>query len=81
MDAREKAKAGIWLLKQAVLDYLKSKDGGRALATDIRDDLGLRSEDTTGHESNLAWGVNILLRNDESVRTEKDGSRNWLVLN
>ena len=40
MTAQEKAEAGLWLLKQAVLDYLERRPDG-APAAEIREALGI----------------------------------------
>jgi hypothetical protein len=72
MNAQEKAKAGVWLLKQAVVDYLRTRPEG-ASASEIREQLGIDDADAEGeHKGYLLWGLQHLLAKDGVVKTNKD---------
>lgn len=60
MTAKEKAKAGVWLLKQAVLDFVADHPG--ATSRDVIDGLGLASAREKGdRDDKLLWGIDSLL--------------------
>lgn len=82
MTPEEMAKAGIWMLKQAIKDFLATQPGGIALTTTIRDELNLRCENADGERKDqLVWGLGNLLQQDGSVRKERVDGRNHLALN
>ena len=69
MTPQEKAKAGLWLLKQAVLDFLATQPNGAARPVTICDALNLHDEDADGeHKDRLLWGLGHLLKKDGTVR-------------
>jgi hypothetical protein len=81
MIAQEKAKVGVWLLKQAVLDLVGQHEDG-VKSSDIRDELGLRSPDNKGgRKDNLAWGVMNLLLNDNLIEKKNvDGRTRFFLI-
>lgn len=60
MTAQEKAKAGVWLLKEAVVEFIREHPEGITPA-EVRDKLELNSPDKGGHKDNLLWGIHNLL--------------------
>jgi hypothetical protein len=77
MTAQEKAKAGLWLLKQAVLDYLATKPQG-AQAFEVSEGLGLASDGQFKVRHTLS--VLRLLVNEKNVRYEAvDGHRRYFL--
>jgi hypothetical protein len=72
MDPKEKAKAGLWLLKQAVIDHLRSKPAGERPKM-ICEELGLHSKNAQDERKDyLMWGLQHMLEADGQARTEKD---------
>ena len=76
---QEKAKEGLRLLQEAVVDHLTGRPP--TLTTEVRDELGLESKDRNGkHKDNLFWGVQLLLERADRVRSEKRGGRVYIFL-
>lgn len=72
MTAQEKAKAGLWLLKQAVLDYLEARPEG-APAAEIREALAIDDADAEGQRKGyLLWGLQHFLEQDGLIDTDKN---------
>jgi hypothetical protein len=81
MTPEEKAKAGLWLLKQAVLEYLATQPNNAARPDEIRTALGLHDEDFKGeNKGRLLWGLGHLLRKEGKVQTKQFDGLNHLVL-
>jgi hypothetical protein len=85
MTAQEKAQAGLRLLKEAVLDYLKAHQEGASgqgvRTVQVRSELGLESPDRKGQrKGNLFWGLVNLLETAGQVRGETVGRQNLLFL-
>ena len=81
MTPQEKAKAGLWLLKQAVLDYLATQPDCAARPDDVRAALQLLDEDPKGgHKGYLLWGLSNLLKAEGKVRKEDMNGFNHMVL-
>jgi len=60
MNAKEQAKAGLWLLKQAGLEFVKEHPG--LTPNEVRDALDLYSPNTNGdHKDTLLWDIENLL--------------------
>jgi hypothetical protein len=79
MTAREKAKAGVWLLKQAVLELVKQRPG--ITPNEVRDELDLYSPNPNGdHKDTLLWGIENLLAVEGLMETRKADGRNRLFL-
>jgi hypothetical protein len=71
MTPEEKAKCGLWLLKEATLDYLAARPEGVSSRT-AREALGLDSADPKGqHAGYLFWGLYHLLEHEGKV-TSRD---------
>ena len=69
MNAKEKAKAAVWLLKEAVLEYVKDHPG--ATSREIKDELGLACPNENGErEDGLLWGIDNMLIVEEKMRME-----------
>lgn len=80
MTAQEKAKAGLWLLKQAVLDYLESRPDG-APAAEIREALGIDDTDAEGQRKGyLLWGLQHFLVQDGRIDTDRNTRPQRIVL-
>lgn len=80
MTAQEKAKAGVWLLKQAVLDYLQSRPEG-APSADIREGLGIDDADAEGERKGyVLWGLQHLLTQDGKIETDKSQRPHRIIL-
>ncbi len=72
LRAKEKAQAGLWLLRQAILDLLREPQRrGGMRPSQIREALGLKSEsdETTG----VAYAVAKLMFEDDEL-AKGDGS-------
>jgi hypothetical protein len=81
MTPEEMAKAGVWLLKKAVADFLSTQPSRAARPDTIRDALCLHDETDPGnHRGRLLWGLQFLLQRDGLVRTEKIDGLNHMVL-
>jgi hypothetical protein len=81
MSPQEKAKAGVWLLKQAVLEFLASRPNRAGRPDDIREALHLCDEDSKGqHKGYLLWGLENLLKKEGVIETEKIDGYNHVVL-
>jgi hypothetical protein len=81
MTSQEKAKAGLWLLKQAVLEYLAKQPNGAARPDDIRDALDLHDEDAKGeNKGRLLWGLGHLLKKDGKIRADRIDGDSQIVL-
>ena len=81
MTPQEKAKAGLWLLKQAVLDYLATQPNNAARPDEVRDALDLHDEDAKGeNKGRLLWGLGHLLKKEGKVRADKIDGLNHIVL-
>lgn len=77
MTAKEKAKAGVWLLKQAVLELVKQRPG--ITPNEIREELDLRSPNLQGdYGDTLLWGIGNLLEVERLAETKKVDGRNRL---
>jgi hypothetical protein len=59
MTAQEKAKCGLWLLKQAILDYLATRPDG-ARSVEVRKALALKS-DVAGTQFTGHWLIHSIL--------------------
>ncbi len=78
MTAREKAKAGLWLIKEAVLHYLAEHPEGVASA-EARRELGL--ENPTGERKDyLFWGLALQLKEEGRVESRTVDGQNRLFL-
>jgi hypothetical protein len=81
MTPQEKANAGLWLLKQAVLDYLATRPNGTAPSMEVREALRLHDEDHKGeNKGRLLWGLANLLNADGSVRSETIDRVSYMIL-
>ena len=81
MTPQEKAKTGLWLLKQAVLDFLETQPNGAARPNEIRDALDLHDEDFKGeNKGRLLWGLGNLLKKEGKVQKAELGGFDHLVL-
>jgi predicted transcriptional regulator len=77
MNAREKAKAGLWLLKQAVLEYVTEHPG--ITPKEVREALDLNSPNPSGDfKHHLLWGIDNILKVEELIETKKVDGRNRL---
>jgi hypothetical protein len=75
MSAEEKAKAGIWLLKEAVLEFVKDHPG--ATSREVKDALSLASpNEKDEREDQLLWGIDNMLMVEGRMRMEKPGHLN-----
>jgi hypothetical protein len=64
MTPEEKAKAGLWLLKEAIRQYLEQHPEGVPVAK-AREDLGLDSADEERkHKGYLFWGLEHVLKDE-----------------
>lgn len=80
MNAKEKAKAGIWLLKQAVLEFIGEHPDG-VKPSEIRDELGLTCPDVSGDfKDHLAWGIHNMLFVEGLIEKRKIDNRNHFFL-
>ena len=73
LPAREKAQAGLWLLRQAILDLLRQPEWRAGMRpSQIREELGLKSEgdETTG----VAYAIVKLMYEDGEL-ARGDGPR------
>jgi hypothetical protein len=72
MKPEELARAGLWLLRQAVLSYLADHPG--ATGSEVRDELGLNQDRDRhgGHRFHLFWGLGNLLEQEGEV-VNRDG--------
>jgi len=77
VTAQEKAKCGLWLLREATLNYLATRPEG-ATASEVRKALGLDLDsDAEGkHKYYLFWGLQNLLAKEDKV----EGRDNLLFL-
>jgi hypothetical protein len=72
MTAKEKAAAGLWLLKQAVFDLLSQPENRNGMiASQVRDALGLVTKDDEG--TGVATGLLKLMTADGEL--ESTGER------
>jgi hypothetical protein len=80
MTPQEKAKAGLWLLKQAVLDYLGTRLEG-APAAEIRKALEIDDADADGqHKGYLLWGLQHFLAQEGRIETDKNSTPQRIML-
>jgi hypothetical protein len=68
MTASEKAKAGLWLLKESVLQYLEDFPDGISART-AAEDLGLKSKNNS-KDTHLFWGLENLLTGEGKICSE-----------
>jgi hypothetical protein len=77
MNANEKAKAGLWLLKQAVFEFVKEHPG--VTSTEVQDALDLCSPNPNGDRKDaLLWGIENILRVEGLIEMNKSDGRNRL---
>jgi hypothetical protein len=79
MTANEKARAGLWLLTEAVHDYIVAHPG--ATPTDIREALGVNSPNHKGERADhLLWGLLNILASQGRARIDQEhhGARNYV---
>jgi hypothetical protein len=77
MTANEKAKAGVWLLKQAVLELVRQRPG--ITPNEGREALDLNSPNPSGdYKDTLLWGIGNLLEVEGLMETRKQEGRNHL---
>ena len=81
MTAQEKAKAGLWLLEEAIIDYLAAHPEG-VWSGKARKELGLDSADGNGQRKGyLFWGLQHVLENAGKIEyREVDGKRRVMIL-
>lgn len=78
MTAHEKAKAGLWLIKEAVLHYLAEHPEG-VPSSEARRELGL--ENPTGERrDSLFWGLSLQLKEEGRVESRTVDGQNRLFL-
>jgi hypothetical protein len=79
MDAKEKAKAGVWLLKQAVLEVVGANPG--VTPNEVREELELFSPNINGdHKDTLLWGIANILAVEGLAEIRKEDGRNRMFL-
>jgi hypothetical protein len=70
MSTTEKAKEGVRLLKEAVLEYVAAHPG--ATTRDVQEALDLESRNEEGKfKDQLLWGIDNLLRAENKMRFDK----------
>jgi hypothetical protein len=80
MNAREKAEAGLRLLKDATLEYLATRPEGVPVA-EAREALGLETTDLKGgHRGMLFWGLHDLLIKEGKAEIREQNGHNLLFL-
>ena len=80
MDPKEKAKAGLWLLKEAVLELVGNHPDG-ITPNEVREELGLFSPNKNGdHKDALLWGIQNVLEVEGLAETRKVDDRNRIFL-
>jgi uncharacterized protein len=70
MTNTEKAQAGVNLIKEAILDYLRDHPNGATNAEIVRE-LGLESDFEGENHNYLSWSVIGLLVNEGKIRYER----------
>jgi len=73
MTPREKSRAGLHLLKEAIIDYLAQHPEGLT-NIEITRGLGLESDFEGGQKNYLSWSVLGILLAEKLVRYEKQGN-------
>jgi hypothetical protein len=72
MTPQDKAQAGLRLLKEAALDYLRTRPDG-APASEIREALGIDDANCEGERRGyLLWGLQHFLVQDGQIETNRD---------
>jgi hypothetical protein len=81
MAPKELAKAGVWLLKQATLDYLATEPQGVS-APDARAASGLDEDkdEEGGRRGHLFWGLLNLLIADGKVSINRNTTPHRIML-
>jgi len=79
LKVAEKAKAGVNMIKEAILEYLREHPNGVSNAEIVRD-LKLESDFEGENHNYLSWSVIGLLVNEGKIRYERRGRSRFYFL-